>query len=141
MTTDELRMRISESEKCNGRTKYERSLKEAVIEHAGRRKSAGESLARVAEELRMSACTLQRWFARNRTKGSETSEGPNALMRRRGIADSLSPMAFVRLEPTKSRAGEPLEVLLPGGIAVRVPVGFDGGTLSRVLTLVKGGVA
>ena len=141
MTTDELRSKISAKEKCNGRVRYGRSLMEAVVEHAGPRKAAGESLAQVAEELGMSASTLQRWFARGRTVRNETADGPRAPVRRVAAAGSLSPMAFVRLEPTRSTVGEPLEVLLPGGIAVRVPVGFDGGTLSRVLTLVKGGGA
>jgi hypothetical protein len=137
MTTDELRARISTAEKRDGRTRYERSLREALMEHAGPRKAAGESLAQVAEELGMSASTLQRWFARR----SDTADGSRARASRAAAADPLRAMAFVRLEPTKPTVGEPLEVLLPGGIAVRVPVGFDGETLSRVLTLVKAGVA
>lgn len=141
MTTDELRAKISAAEKRNGRTRYERSLMEAVKEHAGPRKAAGESLAQVAEELGMSASTLQRWFSRGRTLRNENVGGPGAPASQGAAADSLSPVAFVRLEPTKSTVGEPLEVLLPGGLAVRVPVGFDGSTFSRLLTLLKGGEA
>lgn len=140
MTKDELRAKLSMAKKHNGRTRYEISLVDAVVEHAGPRKAAGESLSQVAEDLGMSAGNLQRWFA-NFTRRSERTQDSKALARRLAAGDSLSPMAFVRLEPTASTAGEPLEILLAGGVAVRVPVGFDGTTLSRVLTLVKGGVA
>jgi transposase-like protein len=140
MTKDELRAKLSAVEKRNGRTRYERSLVDAVVEHAGPRKAAGESLSQVAEDLGMSAGNLQRWFG-NFTRRGERAQGSKAPTRRPAAGDSLSPMAFVRLEPSASRVGEPLEILLAGGVAVRVPVGFDGATLSRVLTLVKGGVA
>jgi len=140
-TKDELRAKLSMAEKHNGRTRYERSLVDAVVEHATPRKAAGESLSQVAEELGLSAGNLQRWFA-NLTRRSERAQGSKARARRPAAAgDSLGPMAFVRLEPTAPVVGEPLEILLAGGVAVRVPVGFDGTTLSRVLTLVKGGVA
>lgn len=138
MTKDELRAKLSAAEKRNGRVRYERSLIDAVMEHASPRKAGGESLSKVAEDLGMSAGNLQRWFwTRGETaQGAGSKAGP----RRPTTGDPRSPLAFVRLEAAAPTAGESLEILL-AGVAVRVPVGFDGATLSRVLALVKGGVA
>jgi len=140
MTKDELRARLSAAEKRNGKTRYERSLIDAVMEHAIPRKAAGESLSSVAEDLGMSAGNLQRWsWARGKATqgvGSGSRAGPGGPT----AGEPRSPLAFVRLEPAESTTGESLEILV-AGVAVRVPVGFDGATLSRVLALVKGGEA
>lgn len=53
--------------------------------------------------------------------------------------------SFVRLEvagpfPSVEQA-EPLELVLSGGQRVRIPVGFDAGTLSRVVSVLAGGAA
>lgn len=60
------------------------------------------------------------------------------------IATSLSP-AFVQLEapepaPNASET-EPLELVLGGGLVLRIPVGFDAQTLSRVTALLTRGEA
>lgn len=140
MTKDELRAKLSAAEKRNGRVRYERSLIDAVMAHASPRKAAGESLSKVAEDLGMSAGNLQRWFwTQGKTaQGVGTKEG----LGRPTAVDPRSPLAFVRLEPTgpTPTGGESLEILLTG-VTVRVPAGFDGATLSRVLALVKGGVS
>ena len=47
------------------------------------------------------------------------------------LAKTISPMTFV--EMTASDIGEPLEIVLPSALRVRVPVGFDDATLARVL--------
>lgn len=53
--------------------------------------------------------------------------------------------SFVRLEvaePMPSmEPAEPLELVLSGGQRVRIPVGFDASTLSRVMSVLEGGAA
>ncbi len=50
-------------------------------------------------------------------------------------------LSFVRLEPAVSQSRQPagLEVVSGNGRVVRVLVGFDEGTLSRLLVVVDGG--
>ena len=47
------------------------------------------------------------------------------------LAKTISPITFV--EMTASLTGEPLEIVLPSTLRVRVPVGFDDATLVRLL--------
>lgn len=140
MTKEELQAKVSAAEKRNGRTRFGRSLKETILEYAIPRSAAGESLTQVAGELGMCPSTLQRWCARLQASGPEGVGEPKARGRRRRATQGLGPVAFVELKSAPMR-GEPLEVLLPEKVSVRVPVGFDEGTLSRVLMLLKGGVA
>jgi hypothetical protein len=58
------------------------------------------------------------------------------LARKRDRGDAVA-MKFVRLEATKVDAG-PVEIVVSNGRLVRVGVGFDEGTLSRVLKLLEG---
>lgn len=136
MTRDELRAKIGATEKRNGRTRYARALVDAVLEHVAASKAAGASLTLVAKDLGIRAGTVQRWWERSRARRSADTVG---LSSRRNARAPLSPMAFVRLEPSPEARDtrERLEVVLSGGVSVRVPVGFDAGTLARVLTLVK----
>jgi hypothetical protein len=133
MTKEELRERIAATEKGKERTRYAPELVRAVVEHARPRAAAGESLSRVAGELGLKAGTLQRWCSSWR-KG--TSQSGAAVPR----PDALT---FVRLDavvpPAAAKGGAPVEIAFPGGLWVRVPVGFDGPTLSRVLSVVRGG--
>lgn len=43
--------------------------------------------------------------------------------------------AFVELEPSSTGLG--VEVVLRGGVVVRVPVGFDGDTVSRLVRVLE----
>jgi hypothetical protein len=132
MTKEELRERVAATEKGKERTRYAPALVKAVVEHANVRAAAGESLSKVADELSLKVGTLQRWCwsSRRSASRSKASAAPRA--------DALT---FVRLDavvPPAPRAGAPLEIAFPGGVSVRVPVGFDGPTLSRVLSAIKG---
>ena len=49
-------------------------------------------------------------------------------------------MSFVRLEVAKPSAAGPVEILGGNGRVVRVGVGFDEGTLVRVLSIIDGGL-
>jgi hypothetical protein len=132
MTKEELRERIAATEKGKERTRYAPALVRAVVVHASARAAAGESLTKVAGELGLEAGTLQRWCARWR-KGAMQPGGAVS------VSDALT---FVRLDAVApaaaTREGSAVEIALPGGVSVRVPVGFDGPTLSRVLSVMKG---
>ena len=57
--------------------------------------------------------------------------------RRRGLAERAGP-AFVEVTASPERPASPiadcpLELILPGGVTIRVPVGFDAATLRRLV--------
>jgi hypothetical protein len=61
------------------------------------------------------------------------------------IPTTSSPPAFVRLETSEPAQNvsetEPLELVLGGDLVLRIPVGFDAQTLSRVTALLARGDA
>lgn len=52
-----------------------------------------------------------------------------------GVSEASGLFVEVRLSPTGSSAG--FEVLLAGGRTIRVPAGFDGGELTRLLSVLE----
>jgi transposase-like protein len=127
MMKEELLARLGAVEIRGGKPKYSQELREATLEYASTRVAAGDSLNQVAGELGIKGWTLQRWSqnARRAARGGDPVR--------------VSAMSFVRLEPSMSQ-GVPVEVLLSGRV-VRVPVGFDGETLSRVVAILEKGSA
>jgi transposase-like protein len=108
----------------------------AVVAYARPRAAAGDSLSKVAGELGLKAETLRRWC-------SSSSPNKDASQSRAAVSvprpDALT---FVRLEamvpPVPASTGVPVEIVFAGGVSVRVPVGFDEPTLSRVVSVIKG---
>ena len=129
MAAEELRLRIErEVVIVGGRRRYSPELKQAILEHVEPRIGAGEALEDLERVLGVNAWTMQRW--RQRARESARILAPNSL--------GQAPMPFVRLEA--ATLGAPLlEVAVRPGAVVRVPVGFDSGTLSRLLALLEGG--
>ena len=131
MTKEELSEQLAKTARGKERLRYPSELMRAVVEHAKPRVDSGESLAKVAEELGMNGETLRRWClgARSAQVGRIDSPAsrPNAL-------------TFVQLGAVAAppKAETPLEIAFPGGLSIRVPVGVDGLTLSRVLSAMKG---
>ena len=134
MTKQELRERIAATKTGKERTRYASALMRATVEHARPRVAAGESLSIVADELGLKAGTLQRWCS---SLGKSAIQPETAVSVQR--ADALT---FLRLDavvpPAPPRTGGQVEIVLPSGVLVRVPIGFDVTTLSRVLSLMKG---
>jgi hypothetical protein len=71
-------------------------------------------------------------------------------LKRMGVAPlelvtAASEPSFVRLEASgpllRAEQAEPLELILSGGVRVRIPVGFDSDTLSRVMAFLLRGEA
>ena len=104
--------------------------------------------------------TRQKWFdllARWKASGLDAAafaalEGEPVTVRRLqrwqwkakllGAAVSVTKPTFVRLEPAAATEPDPttgLEVVTMTGRLVRVPVGFDAVTLTRLLVVVDGG--
>lgn len=126
MTEEELKSKMAAARNGRGKTRYSDELRREALEFAQRHMATGRALESIAQELGMSGWTLQRWRQRSRGATSRATE-------RLGLA------SFVRLEPAVSLTAAPLELVLSSGAIVRVPVGFDGETLSRVLALAEGG--
>jgi hypothetical protein len=119
MTKEELIALLATAEVRSGRRRFTREMKEKTLAYARDR----PSVPTVATELVIKGWTLQRWFQNERRAG-RANEGPVK--------------GFVRLEAEAevvSRGGG-LEVML-GGRSIRVPVGFDGETLSRVVAILE----
>lgn len=129
MTKEELQLRIRAVEVRNGKAQFGRELTEAILAYAAPLRAAGQSQTGIAGELGIKAFTLQRWHQNVRK-----AEGA----KREGVPSNE--LAFVRLEPVnaESEAVASFEVVLGNGRVVRVPAGFDGGALTRVLAVVEG---
>lgn len=96
-----------------------------------------ETWSALVNEWRRSGLTAKAFATRHRIKpttlawwkwklGSEPA--PKAS---RGASEALTPLTFV--EMTAPLRGEPLEVVLPSGVRIRVPVDFDAVALGRLL--------
>jgi DNA-binding XRE family transcriptional regulator len=127
VTKEELVEKIRNVEVRNGRAEYGKQLREEVLEYSMPRVESGESQTDIASELGIKKWTLNRWHQDARRCSDEQPKK---------VKPKKEPPAFVRLEPARE-FGVPLEVM-SGGRLVRVPVGFDEGTLARVLTLLEG---
>jgi transposase-like protein len=113
----------------NGKRVYSDELKREVLEYAGPLIAAGTAQTELARELGIVPCTLQRWHQGSRRAGGTSMESLPA----RASFVRLQPEAAVRNDGTGG-----IEVMIGVGRAVRVPIGFDGETLVRVVTLLEG---
>ena len=102
-------------------------------------KASGRAADDFAAELGVSTSSLKWWKwrlgseARAALAKPPTVRKSSAALAKR-TAD-VSPLTFV--EMTTTLLGEPLEVVLPTTIRVRVPNGFDGTTLVRLLDVLE----
>jgi len=106
-------------------------------------KDSGLSAKEYAAEIGVKATTLSYWSwklgASGELGGRRTGEKPAAGTRRRGGEPSPGGAArFVELAASTSVAAEPaLELVLSGGLRVRVAAGFDEATLTRLVRAVE----
>lgn len=104
---------------------------------------SGLSAKEYAAQTGLKASTLSYWKWRlgseRRASPADTAEHKDARPRAsKGRSSSgASAPRFVELTPVDAPSTEPLTLVLPGVITVRVPVGFDEDTLGRVLRVVK----
>ena len=117
------------------------AIRETWAKRVERWKESGLSAKEFAAELGINARSLS-WWRWQLSKSDAVSEAPRPRRRRSrlspvptSLAPALSPMTFV--EMTASVMGEPLEIVMPSTLRVRVPTGFDDATLGRLLAVLE----
>ena len=113
------------------------AIRETWAKRVERWKDSGLSAKDFAAELGINARSLS-WWRWQLSKSDAVGETPRPRRRRSRspsatapLAKALSPMTFV--EMTAAVMPEPLEIVLPSTLRVRVPTGFDDATLGRLL--------
>lgn len=111
------------------------AVRTAWVQHVERWKASGLSAKEFSAESGINWRSLSWW--KWRLAGGEVKRkrrsAPEATSP--ALAKSLAPLSFV--EVTASVAREPLEVVLPSALRVRVPAGFDDATLVRLLDVLE----
>lgn len=97
-------------------------------------KDSGLSAAEFARELGISANSLTWWkWQLGRPAAPQRAAPKKRAARAARLRKVTRPrVKFVEL-PSAAVAGEPLEVVLPSGVRVRVPDHFDAAALGRLL--------
>ena len=100
---------------------------------------SGLTAKEFAAETGLKASTLSYWKWRLGSEQQAESSASTAAKSRtpqRSDRSRASRPTFVEYSPASASGGAPLELVLHESMTVRIPVGFDEGTLSRVLRLV-----
>ena len=111
----------------------ERADRETWAKRVERWKDSGLSAAEFAAEIGVTRSALS-WWKWRLSKKVATEETP-PRRRRRPTKVRISPVTFVEMSSPK--APEPIEVILPSGVRVRVPVGVDVDSIARVLGVLE----
>ena len=112
------------------------AVRAAWVQHLERWKASGLSAKQFAAESGINWRSLSWWKWRiggGEPTRKKRSRAPAASSVE--VAKALSPLSFV--EVTASVTREPIEVVLPSALRVRVPVGFDDATLVRLLDVLE----
>lgn len=106
------------------------------IRHVERWKASGLSAKEFAAQSGINWRSLSWWKWRVGAGFPKKKRKPKASVAGSPEAPkALAPLSFV--EVTASVMREPLEVVLPSGLRVRVPAGFDDATLARLLDVLE----
>jgi hypothetical protein len=99
-------------------------------------RDSGLSVKQFAAETGLKASTLTYWKWKLRTAasdpGSTTSGEHHTVNHDIRALKSVAPK-FVEMESVRTAAPAPMELVIDGRLTLRVPIGFDDETLSRVL--------
>ena len=112
----------------------DRTSREEWAKRVERWGDSGLTAKEYAAEIGIKAHTLSWWKWR-------LSSGAPALKRRRRTRRApttgagATPLTFV--EMATALAPEPLEIVLPSRVRIRVPSAFDGSTLARLLDVLE----
>jgi hypothetical protein len=102
-------------------------------------KESGLTAAEFASESGVNARSLSWWRWRLSSGEKATAKKRTRSSRPRSAqmtkARTVPPLSFVEMSAAIVR--EPLEVVLPSTVRVRVPIGFDDTTLGRLLDLLE----
>lgn len=93
--------------------------------------ASGLSAAAFAARERLAAKSLVWWRWRLRASPSVPTASPLDFL----------PVRVVRTGTARPSTAAPIEIVLPNGRVVRVPVGFDEAELERVLAVASGSAA
>ena len=109
-----------------------RSTREEWVGRVARWNESGLTAAKYASEIGVRPDTLKwwKWRLSSETRSSALARRPAQIVKAK-TKTRISPLMFV--EMTAAVAPQPLEVVLPSALRVRVPVGFDDVTLGRLL--------
>ncbi len=119
----------------------ERASRETWAKRVERWKDSGLTAKEYAAELGVNAHSLSWWRWRLSSEAGQLE--PMARRRRRRAISKATPAAtstpppLTFVEMTASIAAEPLEVVLPSSIRIRVPSSFEASTLGRLLDVLE----
>jgi hypothetical protein len=113
----------------------ERTSREEWAKRVERWRDSGLTAAEYAAELGINGHSLSWW--KWRLAGKPAKRGPTrrSSSRRPPVSVAPSPLTFLEMTPPVQR--EPLEIVLPTGIRIRVPSDFDVGALGRLLGVLE----
>jgi hypothetical protein len=115
-----------------------RASRETWAKRVERWKDSGLTAKEFAAELGISAHSLSWW----RWRLSSQSREPKPAARPHGAISkttpsTASPTPLTFIEMTAPVAAEPLELVLPSSIRIRVPSSFEASTLGRLLDVLE----
>jgi len=108
-----------------------RESRETWAKRVERWKDSGLTAKEYAAEVGVNAHSLVWWKWRLSSTAAPTSKAARAPRRAKRSSEGASALTFIEL-PAATGA-EPLEILLPSSLRVRVPAGFDATALRRLL--------
>jgi transposase len=104
-----------------------------------RHQSSGLSVRAFCEREGLKDCDFLRWRRElSRRDRERSTPRPDSALRgttETRVSPSFLPVRVVDADCTPSRPAPPIEIVLNGGLTVRVPFGFDPGTLDNVLAV------
>ena len=103
--------------------------RETWAKRVERWKDSGLRAAEFAAEIGVTPSALS-WWKWRLSKEGETQEA-SPRRRRRAKKVGISPVTFV--EMSSPSAADPIEIVFPSGVRVRVPTGADTDSIARVL--------
>ena len=111
----------------------DRESRETWSKRIERWKDSGLTAKEFAAELGINAHSLTWW--RWRLSSTHTSATKTRVRTQRTVSkvSSVTPAPLTFVELSAAVAVEPLEVVLPSSLRIRVPSGFDAGALRRLL--------
>jgi hypothetical protein len=98
---------------------------------------SGQTACEFAESVGVNAGTLSYWAWRLKREGKATDGAARSRRKRRRRQQSIAPMgerSFVELIVDRPEEGR-FELELGDGRRLRIPAGFDGAALGRLLTV------
>ncbi len=118
----------------------ERASRETWAKRVERWKDSGLTAKEFAAELGINAHSLSWWRWRLSSEAGQLAPAarrrrPHAMSKAAPTTTSTPPLTFV--EMTAPIAAEPLEVVLPSSIRIRVPSSFEASTLGRLLDVLE----